>query len=70
MKAIRFEFIAMSMLVGWIATAAGTVTTLLGMPVVPADAPTVLVTEVVVHEQHARASFHGHEVFASLVDGL
>jgi hypothetical protein len=69
MKAIRFEFIALSMLVGWIATGVGTVTTLLGMPVVPADAPTVLVNEVVVHEQHARAESSAHEFYASLLNG-
>jgi hypothetical protein len=69
MKAIRFELVAVSILVAWIATAAGTITTLLGMPVIPADAPTFLVNEVVVHRQHARAEAPVHEMFASLVNG-
>jgi hypothetical protein len=69
MKKDRFELIATGILIGWIATAAGTVTSLLGMPVIPADAPTVLVETVVVHQQHAQAEAPTRDVYAMLVNG-
>ena len=68
MKPIRFEVIALSMMVGWIATAAGTLTALTGMPVIPADAPVVVVSEVVVPQAHASLGTK-HVTMAMLVDG-
>jgi hypothetical protein len=52
MQAIRFEFIALTILIGWISAAASTLSMLSGMPVIPADAPVFIANEVVV-QQHA-----------------
>ncbi len=53
MKVVRFEAIAITILVAWIVTAVGTLASLTGIPVIPSDAPVVFANEVVISQQHA-----------------
>ncbi len=70
MKTVRFELVALSIMVGWIVAAAGTITSLAGIPVIPPDAPVVVESEVVIPAQHASVvAAPSNATLALLVDG-